>query len=286
MTMLTRGIRIQYPERENIAERLSINDGIQSANHVRVPTDSFEYLPDRFIPKKSWRQLTGSDLPTLLYSITENEKTQLADTVSLCRLPEDVIEEFKTIGIEKVKSIEHLQILMNSKRNEFQKLNYFLQEFLQSILLPGGRFEFQGIRVGKNNLITTAHTDKLKLVGMHIDNASGRDPLEFQPDKRRLCINLGLEYRYFLFVNKTIHQIIDMVSKYKDIDSQTYSNSHSLSDDFFKYYPDYPIIRVRQRPYDVYVAPTDSLIHDGSTEGSKSPDIDMTFLGDFNLQHL
>ena len=54
-----------------------------------------------------------------------------------------------------------------------------------------------------------------------------------------------------------------------------------IVDKFFQLYPDYPIIRLRQDPYEGYIAPTDSIIHDGSTVDMKTHDITLNFLGHF-----
>lgn len=279
--MLTEGIHIQIDQSEQLSERLRINDGIHASDKITGSAGgTFEYLPGRFVPRRTWRQLNVDELKMLSAAPVESNAA-LSETISLLHLPDHIIKKFKDIGIEKLEDADQLATLLADSKEGFKELNSLLQSFLYSIVPAGGFLEFQGIRVGKGNLETTAHTPGLKLVGMHIDNASGRDLLEFQSEKRRLCINLGLENRFFLFVNKPVRQLVEMVASCKPVDRQTYSNNNSLSDDFFKFYPDYPIVRITQRPYDIYIAPTDCMIHDGSTEGSTKPDIDMTFVGDF-----
>lgn len=53
---------------------------------------------------------------------------------------------------------------------------------------------------------------------------------------------------------------------------------------FFEYFPNYPVIRIKQNPYEFYIAPTDNCIHDGSTLNTNSLDIVMTYLGHFKSQ--
>jgi len=277
--MLTEGIHIRIDQSEQLFKRLYINDGIQASDKITGNAGgTFEYLPRRFVPRKTWRQLNPDELKML--SAAESNAA-LSETISLLRLPDHIIQKFKDVGVEKLEDADQLATLLAARKEDFKELNSQLQNFLYSIVPAGGFLEFQGIRVGKGNLATTAHTPGLKLVGMHIDNASGRDLLEFQSERRRLCINLGMENRFFLFINKPVRQLVEMVSSRKPVDRQTYSNNNSLSDDFFNFYPDYPVVRITQRPYDIYIAPTDCMIHDGSTEGSTKPDIDMTFVGDF-----
>ena len=45
--------------------------------------------------------------------------------------------------------------------------------------------------------------------------------------------------------------------------------------------PNYPVARLRIDPGEAYILPTDNLIHDASTEGTRCPDITLTFLGFF-----
>ena len=52
---------------------------------------------------------------------------------------------------------------------------------------------------------------------------------------------------------------------------------------FFKYFPDYPVLKIEQKPYEYYIAPTDNCIHDGATLERRSLDIVMTYLGHFKI---
>ncbi len=51
-----------------------------------------------------------------------------------------------------------------------------------------------------------------------------------------------------------------------------------------KRYPDYPVIKVRVAPGEAYIAPTENMIHDGSTVGKQYPDIHLTLFGYFRTR--
>jgi len=52
---------------------------------------------------------------------------------------------------------------------------------------------------------------------------------------------------------------------------------------FFKHFPEYPVVKLLQYPYEYYIAPTDNILHDGSTLGMKTQDVTLIYLGHFNL---
>ena len=50
---------------------------------------------------------------------------------------------------------------------------------------------------------------------------------------------------------------------------------------FMRCFPDYPVIRLRIAPNEAYIAPTENIIHDGSTLGKMYFDICLTIRGKF-----
>ncbi|WP_445721844.1 hypothetical protein [Flavobacterium sp.] len=50
---------------------------------------------------------------------------------------------------------------------------------------------------------------------------------------------------------------------------------------FFKYYPDYPVFKLKIKPFQYYIAPTDNYIHEGTTSRKNEIDISITYLGYF-----
>jgi hypothetical protein len=48
-------------------------------------------------------------------------------------------------------------------------------------------------------------------------------------------------------------------------------------------FPTYPVLRLRVKPGEAYIAPTDNLIHDGSSVGKQFPDITIHNLGYFGV---
>lgn len=90
----------------------------------------------------------------------------------------------------------------------------------------------------------------------------------------RIGVNMGTQDRYLLFVNITIDRIASIVMGDRSMRSVVA---------FFARYPDYPVMRLRTRPGEAYLAPLENLIHDGSSDGSSDPDIAFVACGVFSL---
>ena len=58
-------------------------------------------------------------------------------------------------------------------------------------------------------------------------------------------------------------------------------NIANISKYFFKFFPNYPVIKVTLKPYEYYIAPTDNCFHDGSTLGNSNLDISIIYSGWF-----
>jgi hypothetical protein len=50
-----------------------------------------------------------------------------------------------------------------------------------------------------------------------------------------------------------------------------------------KYYPEYPVVKLRIAPREAYIAPTENMIHDGCTVDKNRPDLKLMFLGHFGI---
>ncbi len=101
----------------------------------------------------------------------------------------------------------------------------------------------------------------------------------------RISINLGKNDRHFLFINLTIRQIYQSLEIENKKGFSDYTKME-LAQMFFNTNKQYPVLKVRVQPYEGYIAPTENIIHDGSTEESNASDISFTVRGNFNISKL
>ncbi|MGW4648120.1 hypothetical protein [Kitasatospora sp. NPDC004289] len=124
-------------------------------------------------------------------------------------------------------------------------------------------------------LTTTLNYQDGRRIGLHIDNWDKLDHQAKHTGRRRLCINLGPGTRYLLLgdtdiqtICRTVHN--DPVNRYPHTDDlRTYiASGHQIS-----------VYRLRLEPGEGYIAPTELLPHDGSTEGQPQPSTATFWLG-------
>ncbi|GAA2255870.1 hypothetical protein GCM10010430_44630 [Kitasatospora cystarginea] len=124
-------------------------------------------------------------------------------------------------------------------------------------------------------LTTTPNYQDGRRIGLHVDNWDKLDYQAKHTGRRRLCFNLGPGTRYILLVDLDIRAICrtlyrDPEDRYPHTDDlRTYAACHQPLRCF----------RLRLDPGEGYIAPTELLPHDGSTEDQSEPSTAAFWLG-------
>ncbi|MDH6120327.1 hypothetical protein [Kitasatospora sp. GAS204B] len=114
-------------------------------------------------------------------------------------------------------------------------------------------------------LTTTPNYRDGRRIGLHLDNWDKLTYAAKHTGRRRLCINLGPGSRYLLLGDTDIQAICRAVH-------QDYATRYPHTDDLRAYVAaGRPLrcLRIRLEPGEGYVAPTEYLPHDGSTDGQQ-----------------
>jgi hypothetical protein len=136
-----------------------------------------------------------------------------------------------------------------------------------------------GISVRPPGLRTTTYNASLgKRIGLHVDSWDGLPHTRRPSARNRLCINLGTEDRYFVFCPTTVSTIYSELSQTGGCES-----FHHVVNRFFQEFPDSPVLCLRLKPGEYYVAPTENLIHDATTAPKSRPDVAFSMLGRFAI---
>jgi hypothetical protein len=287
-TTLCPGVTVSVP-RENEPGRLQATSGTTSAS-----SSDGEYEDRAIIPSGPWRELSKHERRTLLKVNTACEEHAMIKVVTLaseilgCFLE---IREFASYGrlddvrrrVSRPAFCDAISACSRHARDCFG---------MNISVAPG--CVAGGIRVNAANLPTvTIHPDSEQFVGMHVDNWT-RLPLDQRHlAPQRICINLGSHPRYFLFVNISIRQVLTAAEQASaaDLDlpgcramirkNQLSSLNRSacgtlVGRAFLASSPRYPVIRLKLNPGEAYIAPTENLIHDGSSLGALGHDISLS----------
>ena len=256
----------------------SFNDRIYISNGTRLITDA-EYHPKAIVPGEPWRAISDDEITKVVSDECTNLKYQ--DSISLIEIPEQIISLLKDLNLADVDSYDTLNKLKISNAEKYFEAMFSLDEYFEKFLVKDDGFDKLGVHIGKPNL-ASATVSGSKYVGLHIDYWDELSILETEKATNRVSINLGQQDRFLLFINLSLKQLYDKIGVDKKKEFRDYDTT-SLTTDFFNSNPDYPVLKLRVRPFEAYIAPTENIIHDGSTQGNTLTDITLTTRGHFNL---
>ncbi|KZS42827.1 hypothetical protein AWE51_15780 [Aquimarina aggregata] len=271
-------------------ESIQINSGVvHHTDHEgsRVNFEQYSFMPlyidEAYIPKRDWRTLSNNEKRRL------NSSADLKDhnNIYLGELPEKVKNLFKKIDFSECKDRDDVMSCFGKTEALTKALNEELTDFLKTIS-NAKPFHLHCITANLPNIemvacdITRLHPnftiDEKKYMGLHNDGTQYMTLHTTHKFGNRICINIGEETRYFLYVNLSMIQVHNMLKEKTDV---TKVDVYNVAETFFKYYPDYPVIKIKQEPFQYYIAPTDNCFHDGSTLGNTKLDINMVYFGNF-----
>jgi len=271
-------------------DAVQINSGVvhhSAHNGSQVNYEDFSFMPlyidEAYIPKRDWRALKPSEQRKL----TGMENLKDHNNIYLGELPEKAKTYIKEIDFSTCTSRDDVMQRFGEHKELTMALNTELSNFLQTIS-NDKPFHLHCITANLPNVemvacdITRLHANftipEKKYMGMHNDGTQFMTLHTTYKHGNRICINLGSETRYFLYINLSMIQVHNMLKKVTDISKV---DVYNVAETFFKYFPDYPVIRMRQEPGHYYIAPTDNCFHDGSTLGNTQLDINMVYFGSF-----
>jgi hypothetical protein len=272
---LTKGICV-IPTQDFKESSIQINKGSVHYSAMNFEKLDFPFKKDAFIPKDEWRNLTEQELP-LVFS----QHYEYSDYIYIGKLPDDIISDIEKFNIHKLKDRNIVFERMKEKEYLLKGFNEKLNNFITKLSTDDNKLEFHRMSVIPSGRYTTSinlNMDEFEYLGMHIDHSTGFEIETANQSRNRICINIGNEDRYLYIINLSLRNIKEMLRMYMNADLL---NVENIGDYFFKYFPDYPVLKIRQAPYEYYIAPTDNFIHDGSTFRNTYLDITITFLGNF-----
>jgi hypothetical protein len=229
------------------------------------------YRPGAFLPRGQPRPATPTEVAAL------DGRTRARDrnhTIGIVRLPAALVTALR-------------QARAGEGRIADEALRRWPFDGLGAALAPGWAVSGELIALGYGHtpagfLTVTFDAQAGRFIGLHIDDLDAMPLARREDSTTRLCVNLGDGARYLLFVNLGVARMAQMLAQAAGGDDFTRLRSTPLIHAFLRRFPAYPIVRLAILPGEAYIAPTENMIHDGSTAGMAHDDLQVTLRGLFD----
>jgi hypothetical protein len=195
-----------------------------------------------------------------------------------------------TIGIVRVPQ-DLVGALRDARSGEGQippaSLRAFPFDRLPAAIAPGWRMTGDMLALGYGRNPVGFHTVTYDgvgecFIGLHIDDLDAMPLARRMESTSRLCVNLGAGTRYLLFVNLGVSSLVARLAESEPGVDFGALRSTPLIHAFMQRFPNYPVVRLAVHPGEAYIAPTENMIHDGSTAGMTARDDQVTVRGGFD----
>lgn len=235
-----------------------------------------DHVPGSFIPRSPWREPTVLELALL----TGGADAEPGARVQLACVPENALATLRELEIQGPLNRVELARLRRTRRYH-ASLRAFDNELTEWALTRDSA-AVGGIFCNPPGLDTTTFDAPTGgYVGLHVDTFYGASINRAHEAPGRLCANVGTQPREFLFINLSLRQLAESVGqRLSDCDITT----TELAQKFLSRFSEYPVVRVRIAPGEAYIAPTENIIHDGSTSGMTAEDKQLMLRGFFDIR--
>jgi uncharacterized protein len=258
-------------------KEITISSGIEWTKST--PLNSY-YLEKSKIPKSDWRELTEKEVNTLRY--TKGFDTNFSNSISVISIPDTILP--KTL----LNEIHHPQ---NGSTIDTTHISACLKPYKDNLVKYLSSMTIDEKIEPKSLLATyikgfpTTTFDPERnnnYIGLHIDNWENNQLTDRHKSKPRICINLSLKERYFMYINLSLRQMYTLINGLENEKKKIINAQNEIVHTFMTQNPDYPVVKIKIAPLCAYIAPTENIIHDGYNPHSESLDVTGTFFGQFS----
>lgn len=256
--------------------RLELSAGITRAATLYP---ALPYRPRAFVPGLPWRKPTRGEMELLVSAHGEEGP---GDWIQLLRMPDEILERFavQRAASDSIRQKADLRSLTESA--ECRETLAQAVEDVRRFAAPDGPLDGAGLFGNPPGLPTTTLIDADHLNGLHVDNFSRATLPVRARSPNRIAINVGAGDRFLLYINLSLGRISSMLADgARRSLSSCDRGTTRLRFDFMDAFPHYPVVKLRIRPGEAYIAPTENIIHDGCTIGQRHFDLRFSVRGLF-----
>lgn len=273
--MIKPGIKIYFDEGIVSTGRIALNTGTFQSGASQTQN----YCEGSLLPNQDWYIPSSNEFEILLTS----SPLDLHNSISVISIPKELLISFHQFEIEMIAQKELWDtVLLN---DGFQHLVSQIEGFVSRFLISTDGFVRHDVSVGRSGLLTSTFDPVSNCyVGLHLDDWDELPLSKRINSSNRICINLGREPRNVLFVNLDVLTMIHLMSLTEEERSFYEVHPGQIGFNYLTSNPNYPVVKLTINPGEAYIAPTESIIHDGSTLFQTAADVTLTFRGFFNVK--
>ena len=242
-----------------LRERLSVASVAGSSVVLADPGPRYEAAA--IVPDGQWRALTDEEFDDLVAPPGADHR--LFATIGLMRSDPSF-----TARLEHLADLQARHATDGSLRRSPSDIRAGLLDAVSDTaeLRPVGPMLAVARSIMPGGLNTTTIGQSGERTGMHVDSWDGLDLDARRQASNRLALNLGDASRYLLFVPRQIVSMANLLA------ARRRETGLDLVQAYFSSGCDDRIYRLEVRPGEYYVAPTENLLHDGSSLGMAGED--------------
>jgi hypothetical protein len=248
-----------------ITGRLQLSRGTRLA--LPIDVGQRKYRPGAVIPREPWRAATVADLAT---HFDADDRWQRHGSIAFATLPaaeRRALEQLRLASLPAADANDHRLVARLSQACLEIIADYFRCS-------PGTRCYGVGVN-GPDMLTTSIDRNIDRIVGLHVDHWDQLPLTVRATANNRLAVNVGDSTYYFMVVPTTL----ETMARRLDLPFSDAVDLNVLPNHFMAAFPELPVWRLEIAPGDVYIAPTDNVIHDGSTSGVTTSSRQLVFRG-------
>jgi hypothetical protein len=253
-----------------LKDRLVVSRGTESA--VLVNDGGPSYEEGAIVPHRPWGAIDESrdqiGVP--------DSNSSTCSCIWIIKIPDAMTRSFKEASCG-LSSQRHANELMRNAHvaKGLSQIRSYCLDYLSNT----ENFKTQGVSVRQPGLVTTTIDVRKNLrIGIHMDSWDQCSIYSRAGSRNRLNVNLGSGSRFLIVGTTSIAEIATQIEP----DLVSSLGPTELTREWYRRNPESPLYRIEVKPNEAYIAPTESLPHDSSTETKDDIDISFTMLGHFS----
>jgi hypothetical protein len=253
--------RLRLPPTRNLQGRIAYSSGLTYSSADRDDGHA-PYMPCAVVPALPWRDCSADTAPRVFEA---GEAWSSGDCIGVVPVGSRILELLRDAHAKQPSS--DVSSLFAAVRG--------LARFCvrsEGLAMLG----FFDTPVGMVTSTVDARSDGSVRPGLHVDSYDGIEVGNRCARRNRLCVNLGFETRYFLFIDATFDSLSAQVA------GDAALTPLEVTARFLAQNPERRVIRLSIAPGEAYIAPTENIIHDATSLGKSKADVTFTLLGHFS----